>query len=250
MDFTINRYKLLLQSFKSTQTFGEYLNETFTCNIVLRHDVDRSPKNALKMAVIEHELGFKATYFFRSHPHVFQHEIIKKIESLGHEIGYHYENLSDFNGDFDKAIQNFSETLEKFRIIANVNTVCMHGSPLSKYNNQDLWKKFNFRDFGIIGEPYFSINFNKVAYVTDAGRKWNDEKVNFRDKVNSTMHFNIRNTNDIIKLINSKEAPSDMMINIHPHNWAFSSAEWGKIYIWQGFKNIIKIILHTLDKRN
>jgi len=126
----------------------------------------------------------------------------------------------------------------------------MHGSPLSKYDNRLLWEKYNFQDFGIAGEPYFSIDFNKTAYITDAGRKWNDEKVNFRDKVNSTIHLDIKNTNDIIKLIESNKAPTSLMINLHPHNWSFSSTEWCKISLWQGFKNAIKTTIHTLDKRD
>jgi len=255
MDFTIEKYRNILEALKSQdyvfQTFREFIeNKNAQKVIILRHDIERTQQNALKMAGLECEMGIQATYFFRSRRHRFKEEIIKKIESSGHEIGYHYENLSDSSGDFEKAILSFSKTLENFRKIANVKSICMHGSPLSKYNNQDLWRNYNFKDFGIIGEPYLSIDYNKVAYFTDAGRKWNNEKVNFRDKVHSSMHFKINNSDDMIKLINSKDAPSSIMINIHPHNWAFSSFEWNKIYFWQGLKNTIKIIIRSIDKRN
>ncbi len=255
MDFNSKRYiKLInkiIQNGYTVVAFTEYLQNSVNKKLViLRHDVDRTPQNALKMAELEHSLGIKATYFFRSRSYVLKKEIIQKIESLGHEIGYHYENLSDSNGDFDKAIKNFSETLEEFRKLATINSICMHGSPLSKYNNQDLWKKFNFKDYKIVGEPYFSLDFYKVAYITDAGRKWNDDKVNFRDKVNSDIHFDIKNTNDIVDLIISDNAPSNIMINIHPHNWAFSSIEYLKIFLWQGFKNTIKKTINLVDKRN
>jgi|ERR1035437_5345325 hypothetical protein len=53
----------------------------------------------------------------------------------------------------------------------------MHGSPLSKYDSKDLWKKYNYRDYKIIGEPYFDVDFNKVFYLTDTGRRWDGEKV-------------------------------------------------------------------------
>lgn len=255
MDFNsksyINLINKIIENGYAVVTFLEYLQTPFDKNLViLRHDVDRTPKNALKMAELEHELGIKATYFFRSRSHVLKNEIIQKIESLGHEIGYHYENLSDTKGDFEKAIHSFSETLSKFRQIAKIKTICMHGSPLSKINNQELWKKYNFKDFDIIGEPYFSIDFNKVAYITDAGRKWNDEKVNFRDKVKSTQNYNIKDLNEIINIFLSEDAPECMMINIHPHNWAFSGIEWLKIFIWQSLKNIIKTLIHYFDKRN
>ena len=34
-----------------------------------------------------------------------------------------------------------------------------------------LWEKYDYRDFGIIGEPYFDINFEEVLYLTDTGQK-------------------------------------------------------------------------------
>jgi hypothetical protein len=91
----------------------------------------------------------------------------------------------------------------------------MEGAPESKYNNQDLWgkeemrderremsrndktlvadtskhtlyhttlnAKKSYRDFGIIAEPYFDLNFDKVYYLTDTGRRW-DGKFSVRDK--------------------------------------------------------------------
>ena len=62
----------------------------------------------------------------------------------------------------------------------------MHDSPLSKYDNRLLWKYYNYRDYGIIGEPYFDIDFNDVFYLTDTGRRWDGEKVSVRDKVKRT----------------------------------------------------------------
>ena len=63
----------------------------------------------------------------------------------------------------------------------------MHGSPLSKYDNKLLWKYYNYRDFGIIGEPYFDVDFSKVLYLTDTGRRWNGNRVSIRDKISSFM---------------------------------------------------------------
>jgi hypothetical protein len=46
-----------------------------------------------------------------------------------------------------------------------------------------MWKDRNYKEFGIIGEPYFDIDFNKVMYLTDTGRRWDGDKVSIRDKV-------------------------------------------------------------------
>ena len=59
--------------------------------VILRHDVDRRPLNALTTAKLENELGIRGTYYFRIVPESFDETIIKQIAELGHEIGYHYE---------------------------------------------------------------------------------------------------------------------------------------------------------------
>ena len=70
--------------------------------------------------------------------------------------------------------------------LSHVKTICMHGSPLSKWDNRDLWKKYDYRDFGIIAEPYFDLDFDEVFYLTDTGRSWNNSKASVRDKVEGT----------------------------------------------------------------
>jgi len=59
----------------------------------------------------------------------------------------------------------------------------MHGSPLSRYDNRRICDKYNYRDFGITGEPYFDLDFTKVLYLTDTGRRWDGNKVSLRDKI-------------------------------------------------------------------
>jgi hypothetical protein len=59
----------------------------------------------------------------------------------------------------------------------------MHGSPLSKWDNRDLWKRYDYRDFGIIAEPYFDLDFDEVFYLTDTGRRWDGDRVSVRDKI-------------------------------------------------------------------
>ena len=80
------------------------------------------------------------------------------------------------------AIESFSENLEMLRKIVTVKTICMHGSPMSRWDSRLLWKYYDYRDFGIIGEPYFDIDFDQVLYLTDTGRCWNGESVSIRDK--------------------------------------------------------------------
>ena len=128
-------------------------------------------------------MGIRGTYYFRSVEGRFPEKEIRLIAESGHEIGYHYENLYQCKGNLNTAIASFQENLEQLRRFAPVKTVCMHGSPMSKYDNCDMWKERNYREFGIIGEPYFDVDFNKVMYLTDTGRMWDGDRVSIRDKV-------------------------------------------------------------------
>ena len=66
--------------------------------------MDLKAENSLATARIEHGLGVKASYYFRIVPQSNKPDIIKEIASMGHEIGYHYEDMSICEGDTEKAI--------------------------------------------------------------------------------------------------------------------------------------------------
>jgi hypothetical protein len=133
LDFTLEKYEelclALLDSGYTPLTVCSYLGGQKKKNkkiVVLRHDIDRKPKNALRMAVLEHELGIQSTYYFRF-PYTFKPDIIGKIHDLEHEVGYHYEVLSKAKGDYEKAIELFEQELNEFRKIVDVKTIGMHG---------------------------------------------------------------------------------------------------------------------------
>jgi len=162
---------------------------------------------------------------------------------LGHEIGYHYEDLALFKGDFDKAIASFETNLERFKKYYPIKTICMHGSPLSTWDNRLIWEKYNYREFGIIGEPYFDLDFNKVLYITDTGRKWNGSSVSIRDKVNSSFNYNLRSTFDIIAALQDGILPDLIMQNIHPQRWSDNYYYWTRELCVQNIKNVIKKLI-------
>ena len=74
-------------------------------------------------------------------PQSWDETIIREIRDMGHEIGYHYDDLSFCKGDHEKAIRRFEKNLATLREIAPVKTICMEGAPLSKWDNRDLWGK-------------------------------------------------------------------------------------------------------------
>ena len=158
MDFTHKKYSQLLNVFIDNGyrfiTFENYCNRERGNDdkfVILRHDVDLKAENSLEIAKIEHHFGIKASYYFRVVEQSNKPEIIKAIASMGHEIGYHYEDMTVCEGQAEKAIAHFEKCLSYFRQYYPVETICMHGSPRSKFDGRDLWKDYDYHDYGIIG---------------------------------------------------------------------------------------------------
>ena len=245
-DFTLVVYeaqiKSILASGYKILPFKEYLSKPEEESIViLRHDVDKKPGNALRTAQIAKTLGIVSTYYFRIVKSSFNEKIIKQIANLGHEIGYHYEDLTLANGNIEKARELFITHLSIMRKLYPVSTICMHGSPLSKWDNRNLWDGFNYKEFGIIGEPYLDLDYNRFLYFTDTGRRWNGEKYSIRDKVDSNNEYNYKSTYDLIEAFNSKKiANKNIVLTIHPQRWSDDFIPWTIELILQNIKNNIK----------
>ena len=98
VDFTLQAFRNLLTVLKDEgyffQPFANFMHDPLPRTVIIRHDVDARKKNALVVAELEKELGISGTYYFRMVPQSFDKDIIQKIASLGHETGYHYEDLS------------------------------------------------------------------------------------------------------------------------------------------------------------
>lgn len=251
MDFTLEIYDRLLTSLSlqgfTFNTFEEFVSDPSPHKVVvLRHDIDRLPGNALGMAQIEYRKGIRATYFFRTVKPVWNAEIVRQIVSLGHEVSYHYEDLSICRGDYAAAIRHFTENLAMLRAFYPSRTICMHGSPLSKWNNSRLWEKYNYKDYGIIAEPYFDVDYSSVFYITDTGRAWNNDKFNRRDTVVSGYKLRIRSTSHLISLIQEGALPEQLILTIHPHRWFDPGFGWARELVAQNLKNIVKRILIRL----
>jgi len=287
----------------SFQTFANFLEKPENKIIILRQDIDRLPMNTLEFARIQAKNGITGTYFFRMGSKGFKEKIIEEIYSLGHEIGYHYEDVStaaerqktkgkrqkwlEHGSGFrvqgeepeklvvDIGIASFRENLEKIRKIVPVKTVCMHGSPLSRWDSRLLWKYYDYRDFGIIGEPYFDLNFEQVLYLTDAGRRWNGAAVSVRDKAGSNgvhegaekfsswkvqptagsamnmtckawefqKNHNFRSTKDIMSAVEGNMLPDKIMITFHPQRWTDKPLQWACELLLQNTKNVIKYFI-------
>lgn len=246
LDFTVNKYKefcnAISESGYSTLTVNDYFSKNKPHKfIILRHDVDIKPERALKISQVESEFNIKSTFYFRMIPGVFNPPIIKKIQELGHEIGFHYEVLDKVRGNYEKGIELFKQELAELRKISDVKTICMHGYPLTPWKNSDLWKQYDFRQFGITGEAYLSIDYNDIFYLSDTGRAWDGEKYRIKDIIQNTKkkQFDIRITDDLIRFIKEGKIERICILS-HPGQWTDNYFSWISTWITRNTKNIIK----------
>ena len=102
-NFTYKYYSHLLDSaidcgykISSFENYDELVEKT----IILRHDIDYTLNGVLELATIEYQKHLTATYLFRVHADEYNLfscvsiSLIKKLISMGHEIGLHFEAMN------------------------------------------------------------------------------------------------------------------------------------------------------------
>lgn len=254
MDFTLKTYLRLIEAFRKAGyrfvTFQDYCEHRAELDddrfVIMRHDVDKKAPNALVIAKMDAESGIRSSFYFRFDEQTNQPEVIQAVAALGHEIGYHYEDLSYCQGDVKWAMQRFKENLGYFRGFYPVKTICMHGAPHSPYDGRDLWKRCDYHNFGVIGEPYFDMDFSKVFYLTDTGRRWDGFNVSLRDKVPDHQEewagrgWVYHSTGDIMKALAEGTFPKQLMLTTHPQRWTNNPWQWLGEYFSQSAKNMVK----------
>jgi hypothetical protein len=254
-DFSLDIYRELLETLQKQGydliSYADYLHKISNDKyVILRHDVDLKAPNSLKTAQIEHSLGAKASYYFRIIPESNQPEIIRAIVKLGHEIGYHYEDMSLCGGNKEKAWSHFQTWLAYFRQYYAIETICMHGSPTSQWDSKALWEDYDYKTLGIIGEPYRDTDFGDVFYLTDTGRCWDGYKVSVRDKIEgyqdewTAKGLVWHTTHELIRAIENGQLPGHVMITTHPQRWTNNTIQWYKELIAQTIKNGIKFCIN------
>jgi hypothetical protein len=243
-DFTLDKYAELCRVIRGSSyeimTLAQFLKagrpQHFV--LILRHDVDELPHCALRMAQLEASLGIKATYHVRMARFVFLPDVLVDLQKLGHEVGYHYEVLARARGDHRQAILRFAQELEQFRRIVPVETISMHGSVLTPWDNRELWRHYDFREYGLLGEAYLSIDYKNVYYFTDTGRSWGAERNNLRDRVEGRKPGRSIRTTDELMAFLSQAPNGPVVISAHPAWWAASRWEWG---MWAAYNLIANL---------
>ncbi len=161
--------------------------------LLLRHDVDLSPLNALEMAKVEHSLGVVSTYYvlLRS---VFYNpaaepffKAFKKIIAMGHDIGLHYDcGFYEENGmDIGRGIIKDADALQNI-LGVKIRSVAQHKPAV---------RKGIYKPPSIYVDAYDEILLNKARYISESGFKWRGETladiVGRRPKIYALIHPDI-----------------------------------------------------------
>ncbi len=250
-DFTHKMYQELLwnliENGYSFFKFNDYAAGTCRNNlhVLLRHDVDRLPGRALKLAQLENKQGVVSTYFFRIKGISFNKKIINQIKKLGHEIGYHYEELTDAKGNYEAAWDQFNKNKALFDLFGGIKSIAMHGRPFSKWNNLELWRHYDYREIGVWLDANRDINWQEYIYLTDTGRCW-DSSQNKKDRV-VQKHFQeistIKTTKDLLSLI--KTYNGRLVISTHPERWTGNPLSWSFTLIQDLLINQFKKLIRS-----
>lgn len=248
LDFSLEAYRQILSAIE----FGGYKIVTAKSlkdgwpaepSVFLRHDVDRMPRRAVAMAKLESIAGISSAYYFRCNSlGKFPYDAISKIYSVGHEVGYHYEDFSRCYGNSVNASNRFLGNLNQLRSKFPVDSICPHGSPLSKFDNRSIWLNMSYELAGVV-DLGVSLSHDGVAYVTDSSRSFGNTHINFRDYIpGSICDLKIKNVHDLIFALKERRY-SVWHINIHPERWTGNNFSWIIQFIKDYIFNLGKKIL-------
>jgi hypothetical protein len=248
MIFLFKEYEKFCENLANSGVFSLSAAEVLKKNpkkfLILKHDIEAKPKNALKIAKIEAKFGHKASYYV--HFDIFKDnlELFKDIQNLGHEVSYHYDVLDSNAGDFEKAKKEFDKNIAFFEKEGfEIKSVCQHGNPLIKRkgytSNRDFFRKFKdeyeFKDIVV------NFKVGEFIYISDVGYQW---------QIIPSPHTADINPQKTIKtsykeMLNLAKKNS-LIISSHPHRYFNTKFEaYSKQVVFTIIKNIAKSFYKT-----
>jgi hypothetical protein len=182
IEFTFAWYEELLQTLlEEGYRFDGFESRIQPETVLLRHDVDWSPRKAVRLAEIEADLGISSTYFFLvSSPfynsvNEYVRNRVHQIQDLGHSIGLHFSTHQYFSSTPDGENGNVPNDGELINVIEREQLI-MHqvsGSEICvvSFHNPPSWVcRRSFDGFTSTYEDRFFSE--QVSYYADSNQRW------------------------------------------------------------------------------
>lgn len=224
-NYTFEFYKKCLQKGldKGYQFLSckEYLkNKKVNKVVVLRHDVDYHPLRAYEMALVENSLGIKSTYFFRifcNEYNLFSFEninVLKRIEKMGHEIGYHAEPVDVHAATGLSCDKAFEIGREAIKLLTDDKIIgAASHREATGFNNLTEYIALKKNDeLNILYEAYDNTNLNLFEnsyYITDS-YEWY-----WRNYINGELTSKQKSLIDVL----DEDVEQTIYCLIHPNLW-------------------------------
>lgn len=177
MKFTYQGYRDLLTLLRGQgYAFRNYHNykDASKC-VILRHDVDASLSQAVKLAKLEAAEGISSTWFVLLRTNFYNVaskdslEKLHRIQSLGHEIGLHFDEAA------------YAQTLGTDEVIQSIIVECgllsallgTEVSSVSMHRPSQTTLEADYHIPGIINS-YGKTFFRDFKYLSDSRRRWRE----------------------------------------------------------------------------
>ncbi len=175
MNFTYRDYRALIGLLRDNgYAFSSYVNYPGTGKcVILRHDIDYSLEQAVKLARLEKELGVRSTYFvllssdFYNPASSSSYRNLHELLDLGHNIGLHFDETAY---DYDRFGIDYYIRKEA-RILSDLIDVNINSFSLHRPNHFSL--ETEIRIPGLINS-YGEEFFHGFKYLSDSRRRWRE----------------------------------------------------------------------------
>lgn len=176
VEFTYDWYeRFLTDLLDAGYTPADYDESLDDGEMIVRHDVDFSPRKALTMGRIEAELEIEATYFVLVtsplyNPFYKPNRLVwEELESLGHSVGVHFSTHQYWDGTAPPEAVTDRVQAERDALSAVVDEV----SEAVSFHRPDEWLfKRSFETFISTYEERF---FTGITYRGDSDQRWREE---------------------------------------------------------------------------
>ena len=176
--FTYECYASLLETLADHGYTAASFDEGITDGeVLLRHDVDLSPRKALMIGQIEANHGFSSTYFFLVTTPLYNvmdqavRNVLAALVDLGHNVGLHFDSHQYWQTIPNE--QSLQSHISEDRTIIDI--AAPSATDAFSFHCPPEWAlNATFKGVRHTYEPAY---FSEIAYAADSGQRWRTSAV-------------------------------------------------------------------------